>query len=441
MFLDERIIIQRGKIFRKLNIIAIVFAFVYLVCRMYIYSLVKAQSNFGLYSTEICTIVCAVIILLIGELYYKTNIDDERVLTNKYTFYSKNGKTLLFAIIIGYAISMIFYDNRSNYDFETNNIIIMFELVFVVYLYYQFKKNDININYSFIDKTNSQYYLDVLKNIGIFALVTGLIYTIVGVISTVIAGSGEVLVGFLIAAVISIIILGSHYFLLSVIEKVDYDDLLNEIKNSIKIITIIVFILSMIYCVASIIYRNLTLENISGSTDKIAIVSVIMHNIKIFALTYIGIYCAYLLSYFKYDTSVNKGIALYIKGIIAITIITVILSTVKNISVYNLTLDVYAERMHALKTLKRVLLVSNILEVILILLYGYFILTLVRDKKYSFYLILLPVFLLISFILVLTVTDTKEYIIKCINALYEIIKVCQWSILSIVLIKEIKYYN
>ena len=90
----------------------------------------------------------------------------------------------------------------------------------------------------------------------------------------------------------------------------------------------------MIYCVASIIYRNLTLENISGSTDKIAIVSVIMHNIKIFALTYIGIYCAYLLSYFKYDTSVNKGIALYIKGIIAITIITVILSTVKNISVY-----------------------------------------------------------------------------------------------------------
>ena len=143
MFLDERIIIQRGKIFRKLNIIAIIFAFVYLVCRMYIYSLVKAQSNFGLYSTEICTIVCAVIILLIGELYYKTNIDDERVLTNKYTFYSKNGKTLLFAIIIGYAISMIFYDNRSNYDFEANNIIIMFELVFVVYLYYQFKKNDI----------------------------------------------------------------------------------------------------------------------------------------------------------------------------------------------------------------------------------------------------------------------------------------------------------
>lgn len=37
MFLDERIIVQRKKIFRKLNIIALAFALLYLISRLNIY--------------------------------------------------------------------------------------------------------------------------------------------------------------------------------------------------------------------------------------------------------------------------------------------------------------------------------------------------------------------------------------------------------------------
>ncbi|MBQ6817290.1 MAG: hypothetical protein IJO27_02555 [Bacilli bacterium] len=440
MFLDERIIIQRGKIFRKLNVIAIMFALIYLFCRLSIYNGVSESLFIGIFSTEICTIICSLLVLLIGELYFKTDIDDERVITQKYEFYSKSGKFLLFAVIIGYSISMIFYDKRSIYDFPANDIIILLELICIVYLYYQFKKNNININYTFIENYNGRYYKEVFKKIGFFALITLLIYIVTGVISAILTGGPDALISFLIAAIVSIVVLGGHYILLSFIEKVDYDDQLNEVKNSFKIVTVVVFLLNLIYCIASIIYKNLVYDNISKNIELIGTVSQVMNNVSLIRLTYVGIYCAYLVSYFKDNSVILKSFSVYIISIIAIVTITVLLESIDKVAFYKSTLaTTYTETKNALKIMKRVLWALSILEIISICLYGYFVLMLVNEKKYTFYLILLPMLTLIAYLLVIFIPNAKESVLKTLNIIYQILIIAKWGILSVVLIKDIKY--
>lgn len=441
MFLDERIIIQRGKIFRKLNVIAIMFALIYLFCRLSIYNGVSESLFIGIFSTEICTIICSLLVLLIGELYFKTDIDDERVITQKYEFYSKSGKFLLFAVIIGYSISMIFYDKRSIYDFPANDIIILLELICIVYLYYQFKKNNININYTFIENYNGRYYKEVFKKIGFFALITLLIYIVTGVISAILTGGPDALISFLIAAIVSIVVLGGHYLLLSFIEKLDYDDQINEIKNSFKVVTIVVCLFALVNCIASIINKNLVLENVSNNLEKISITSQIMHNIGLILPTYIGIYCSYLLSYFKNNLVISKTLSIFIISIIVIVFISVILNTFNQVLLYNLQLNIFDITRKTLRRMKTLLFFTVLLEIIYIILYGYVVIVLIREKKYTYYLILLPTMVLISFVLFSFITETKESILKILNAFYQIISVCQWGILGFILIKEVKYFD
>ena len=335
---------------------------------------------------------------------------------------------------------MIFHDRRSKYDFPPNDIIILFEIICVVYLYYQFKKNKININYSFIENYNGKYYKEVFKNIGLFALITLLIYAITGVISAVLADGTDTLISFIIAAVISIVALGGHYLLLSFIEKLDYDDQLNEVRNSFVAVTIVVCVLSLIYAIASIIYRNNVLENVSQNIDIISITSQIMHNASLIKLTYVGIYCAYLVSYFNNNSDITKSISIYIISIIVIVFISVLLESINKVAVYESTIATkYMETKAALKTMRRVLIASTILEVISIIFYGYFVLKLVTEKRYSFYLILLPVLVLVSYLSVVFIQDGKDSLIKTINVIYQIISIGQWTILGYVLIKDKKY--
>ena len=75
MFNDERIIIERGKILRKINIIAIIVSSVFLISRILIYKDSLVLPVFSLLATEICTLLTSVIIIIIGEIKYKTNIN------------------------------------------------------------------------------------------------------------------------------------------------------------------------------------------------------------------------------------------------------------------------------------------------------------------------------------------------------------------------------
>ena len=65
--------------------------------------------------------------------------------------------------------------------------------------------------------------------------------------------------------------------------------------------------------------------------------------------------------------------------------ITLSLESIKKISFYESSIaSTYIETKNALKTMKKVLVISTILEVISILLYGYVIMMLVHEKKYYY---------------------------------------------------------
>ena len=166
MFNDERITIESGKIFKKANILAMIIAIFFLVTRSIIYIVQGHSMSFGTFATEICTILCALIILIYGEVTYRTKEVDERSITNKWEYYSKKGKILLIWILLGYSISMIDSFKRAPGDFQPNYILFIFQAIGAIYFYYQFKKNQININYTFINNNKKTYYLHVLKLIG-----------------------------------------------------------------------------------------------------------------------------------------------------------------------------------------------------------------------------------------------------------------------------------
>ena len=203
MFKDERIIIESGKIFRKANILAIIIAIVFLLVRCSLYSNLNSNYvlTFGILSTEICTIISALLILMYGEIKHRTDVNDERSETTKYEYYSKTGKILLISIIVGYAISMIDSFKRSASDFAPNYIIFVFQALGAVYFYYTFKKKQININYTFINNDKKTYYYHVLKLIGYLALITFGVYILCGSISIIIYQRWEYILVFLFAVI------------------------------------------------------------------------------------------------------------------------------------------------------------------------------------------------------------------------------------------------
>ena len=72
MFNDERIKIESGKIFKKANILAMIIAIFFLVTRSIFYIVQQHSISFGTFATEICTILCSLIILIYGEVTYRT---------------------------------------------------------------------------------------------------------------------------------------------------------------------------------------------------------------------------------------------------------------------------------------------------------------------------------------------------------------------------------
>ena len=143
MFNDERIIIERGKILRKINVIALVVSFIFLISRVIIYLFSLSFNVVFLFNTELLTLFSSLIILLIGEIKYKNKLNDERITLEKYNYYNKSGIVLLIFVLIGYCISMIASDLRINMDFKTNYIIHTYEVLGILCFYYYFTFTDL----------------------------------------------------------------------------------------------------------------------------------------------------------------------------------------------------------------------------------------------------------------------------------------------------------
>lgn len=390
MFNDERITIESGKIFKKANILATIIAIFFLVTRSIIYIVSKHSISFGTFGTEICTILCALGILTYGEVTYRTKEVDERSITNKWEYYSKKGKILLIWILLGYSISMIDSFKRAPGDFQPNYILFIFQAIGAIYFYYQFKKNQININYTFINDDKKTYYLHVLKLIGYLAIIVTAIYFTCGVISMIIYQKPSYIVVFLLAAIYSIIGLGLQYLLLSYLEKVDYDDENDHIKKPFLISGMIVSGVLLIQTILT--YTTLYIaENglVSKMSAFIAEATNLKNNLSFISTIYGGIALSYLLSYSLKSKKINKSISLYL--------LLMIITTIKGI-VIKIPIIICNDVEFIQSYYQVVTYINNCFTIIYFLAFGFIIYSLIKDKGYNKYMLLIPIVELVTYL-------------------------------------------
>lgn len=207
---------------------------------------------------------------------------------------------------------MIASDLRINMDFKTNYIIHTYEVLGILCFYYYFKKNDININYSFIENDNKTYHKHVWKNIlklFIFLIVT---YLICGGISVVVYNNVKSFIKFFIAGNVSIIYLGGMYLLLSYFEKIDYDNNDNKlIKKPFIIIELLFFILSIISEVIQFGYNLLIYHHLNSTVyDILQVLQEYTYSLSYYINILFILLFSFLLSYLKKTKKIKIVISL-----------------------------------------------------------------------------------------------------------------------------------
>ena len=391
MFNDERISLQIGKIYKKANFIVILIASIFFIARAMFYLLETGSLPISLFSTEIVSILVAVIILLFGEINYYNKEKDEMIIYKKYSFYSQAGKFLLIAIIFGYALSMINSFRRIGFDFPPNTIIFVYQIIGLIYFYFQFKKNNININYSFINNDNKNYYLNILKRILYLAITILIIYFVCGFISVISYSNISYLITFVVAAIYSIIGLGFEYLFLSFLEKLKYDNQSNCLKISYLISGIILILLFL--CLS---FVNLAISYISyegGIFNLGSVISILNNsstNIEYLIYCFIGLIISFIVSYSYKNKLTTSSIRAYLLFII-ITLL------------WNLTNSVIVIYISNNNFIIDYLNITNIIKIVLnivnILLFTLILYALIKEKGFSKKLYIIPITEIIIYVI------------------------------------------
>lgn len=447
MFNDERIIIQSGKIFRFANLIALVIALLNLLSMVISISFMKMAFNILLVSTEIAIIIVSSIILLYGELGFKNRIMDERVLQEKYLFYNKSITLLLISILLGYSFRLLGPLDIGGLNIPANQIIILLEGVGVFYIYYQFKKYDININYSFIENTKKDYYKIVFKKLLKFGIIIISMYLIAGIIGSLYYQDlGRFLVLFA-AGIDSVIGLGGLYFLLSFLEKKDYDNEKTKVKISF-VIAMLIYVGITLICACGETYVHSIIQKAMESIDAVSvdftkIISKASEDLQRIAqfsslgTMFINISLCYLMSYFKevkkLRTLISILFVLFISQIICDEI-EVILTMVSR---YDMSLS----RITALMTVYVNLIISLVFQVVYLLI----IIVFVKDLKLPKVLIIIPIISIINVFVWVALNTMKASIFDndmtliILNvSVNSIISIIRWFVPMILIYKKYK---
>ena len=220
MFNDERINLTSGKIYRNTIIFSTLYSLFYLIfISIYNFSIANIINPAITFLTGMICFIYGECILHISEK------KDDRYEVSKSNYYYKSFLIFLINIFLGFAITIaIFFRFPSN--IAPNNYLLNIEILNFIFLAYQFKKNDINFNYSFIALDNHEYYKCVLNNILKILIFTFFAYILIFIISIFFYFQAFITFGitFLVAALISFFSLAILYFILSWIEKVLYNE-------------------------------------------------------------------------------------------------------------------------------------------------------------------------------------------------------------------------
>ena len=198
------------------------------------------------------------------------------------------------------------------------------------------------------------------------------------------------IVVFLLAAISSIIGLGSQYLLLSYLEKVDYDDEKDHIKKPFLISGMIVSGVLLIQTVLT--YTTLYIaENglVSKMSVFIAEATNLKNNLSFISTIYGGIALSYLLSYCLKSKKINKSISLYL--------LLMIITTIKGI-VVNLPTIISNDVEFIQSYYQVVTYINNCFAIIYFIAFGFIIYSLIKDKGYTKYMLLIPIVEVVTYL-------------------------------------------
>ncbi len=237
MFHDERINQTCGRIYQSGILLAVLYTALFTSGR-----LIFTGGFGGLmhYLTEAAVLLFGVGILLVDLIRWGFS-RDERAVFERHTYYLTAGKVFIIAALAGYAISIPLRARVSN-DYPVNELILHLETLGCVYFFFAFKRHEVSFNYTFIQEQGWGYYRRVLLNIGKLALILLLPFATAALLDLALHHSFFMYLAILMGYVYSVIGLGLAYFLLSLLEKLNYDE--ESVKN-LKKGTLVAWILAL----------------------------------------------------------------------------------------------------------------------------------------------------------------------------------------------------
>lgn len=279
MFSDERINMQCGKIYRNGIFMTLCVTVLYLIgkcatLQMHDVDCFKSVFAFiGYFFCEVTIIITCIIIFLCDLLKF-CGEKDERYYFENSNFYLKSAKVLLIAGLSAYVLQLPFFRDSEYIKITCNymSLIVVLETLAYVYIYYNFRKNGININYSFIFEPKKEYYHRVWKNILKFSSVMLLPYAFAAYFELLINQSVAYMVSVLISYVISVLGLALEYLFVSFVEKRYYDDESSRIlKNGIVISSVILLTFMIFFIISQFVYYAIAYNVFNISSPYISL--------------------------------------------------------------------------------------------------------------------------------------------------------------------------
>ena len=221
-FDDERINYESGRIYQWGILWAVLYTAVFALSRLLFLGNAEGVS-LSLFISEIAVIASGTIILLIGLIRWGLGRDERRV-AEKHRYYLTAGKVFLIATVAGYALSIPLRSHSGLNDYATNELLMQLEVLGCVYFFFAFKRRRISFNYTFIHETGWGYYGHVLRNIGRLALYALIPFGAAAVLDLLTHMSTVYFNAIGIAYALTVYDLGLCYFLLSLLEKLNYDE-------------------------------------------------------------------------------------------------------------------------------------------------------------------------------------------------------------------------
>ena len=181
------------------------------------------SSFYILFLPEAVVCVSGIAILAVGLLRFG-RVKDTEDISAVYRFYFSALRLFVILAFAGYALTLPFSDRWIHSDVPQNYLVLLFESLGAIYLYYALKKHDIFFNYSFIQIPKKAYYKRVFRNILCIGLAFLGVFALATVLDVVLHSSFKHFFKIWPAYLLTTMGLALEYLFISWTEKLSYDE-------------------------------------------------------------------------------------------------------------------------------------------------------------------------------------------------------------------------